>query len=251
MTQRRVCFHSILLRTSGKCQSIKRTACMLNFIYIVQSKWYLRLKISVQGPFKSVLNMYDLEIGATALKKAVFTPHKTCSRTRFLWQYLRLAMNNIAPSPPPQLIHLIFSAFHWEATHHHLSVFFANANPPSPATYQFPVFGGGGPKSLIHQGALTPQKTVLPKSTFVMRLALSAYALHQQTKWSSTHTHHSVTLSSCLAAPDGTCGRSRWSSNVWSPCWWWPQRHRMTFPWQRSRGKCRSRQSWCPSAEKW
>ena len=43
---------SILLRTSGKCQSLKRTACMLNFIYIVQSKWYLRFKISVQGPFK-------------------------------------------------------------------------------------------------------------------------------------------------------------------------------------------------------
>ena len=31
-------FKSILLRTSGKCQSIKRTAYMLNFIYIVQSK---------------------------------------------------------------------------------------------------------------------------------------------------------------------------------------------------------------------
>ena len=46
-------FKSILLRTSGKCQSIKRTAFMLNFIYIVQSKWYLRLKISVQGPFKT------------------------------------------------------------------------------------------------------------------------------------------------------------------------------------------------------
>ena len=45
-------FKSILLRTSGKCQSIKRTTCMLNFIYIVQCKWYLRLKISVQGPFK-------------------------------------------------------------------------------------------------------------------------------------------------------------------------------------------------------
>ena len=44
-------FKSILLRTSGKCQSIKRTVCMLNFIYIVQSKWYLRLKIRVQGPF--------------------------------------------------------------------------------------------------------------------------------------------------------------------------------------------------------
>ena len=25
---------------------------MLKFIYKVQSKWYLRLKISVQGPFK-------------------------------------------------------------------------------------------------------------------------------------------------------------------------------------------------------
>ena len=46
-------FKSILLCTSGKCQSIKRTACMLNFIYIVQSKWYLRLKISVQGPFNA------------------------------------------------------------------------------------------------------------------------------------------------------------------------------------------------------
>ena len=31
-------FKSILSRTSGKCQSFKRTACMLNFIYIVQSK---------------------------------------------------------------------------------------------------------------------------------------------------------------------------------------------------------------------
>ena len=29
---------SILLHTSGKCKSIRRTACMLNFIYIVQSK---------------------------------------------------------------------------------------------------------------------------------------------------------------------------------------------------------------------
>ena len=47
-------FKSILLRTSGKCQSIKRTACMLNFVYIVQSKCYLRLKMSVQGPFKQV-----------------------------------------------------------------------------------------------------------------------------------------------------------------------------------------------------
>ena len=43
-------FKSILLRTSGKCQCIKRTVCMLNFIYIGQCKWYLRLKISVQGP---------------------------------------------------------------------------------------------------------------------------------------------------------------------------------------------------------
>ena len=51
-------FKSILLCTSGKCQSIKRTACMLNFIYIVQSKWYLRLKISVQGPFNSVCNRW-------------------------------------------------------------------------------------------------------------------------------------------------------------------------------------------------
>ena len=33
---------------------------MLNFIYIVQSKWYLRLKISVQRPFKLQLNKnYD------------------------------------------------------------------------------------------------------------------------------------------------------------------------------------------------
>ena len=30
-------FKSILLRTSGKCQSIKRAACMSDFIYIVQS----------------------------------------------------------------------------------------------------------------------------------------------------------------------------------------------------------------------
>ena len=45
-------FKSILLRTSGKFQSIKRTAGMLNFIYIVQCKWYLQLKISVQRPFK-------------------------------------------------------------------------------------------------------------------------------------------------------------------------------------------------------
>ena len=46
-------FKSILLCTSGKYQSIKRTACILNFIYIVQSKQYIQLKISVQGPFKS------------------------------------------------------------------------------------------------------------------------------------------------------------------------------------------------------
>ena len=31
-------FKSILLHTSEKCQSIKRTAFMLNFIYVVQSK---------------------------------------------------------------------------------------------------------------------------------------------------------------------------------------------------------------------
>ena len=31
---------------------IVQTACMLTFIYIVQCKWYLRFKISVQGPFK-------------------------------------------------------------------------------------------------------------------------------------------------------------------------------------------------------
>ena len=36
-----VSFKSVLLHTSGKCQSIKRTACMLNFIYIVECKWYL------------------------------------------------------------------------------------------------------------------------------------------------------------------------------------------------------------------
>ena len=54
-------FKSILLHTSGKCQSIKRTACMLNFIYIGQSKWYLRLKISVQGPFKSFPSQYKIE----------------------------------------------------------------------------------------------------------------------------------------------------------------------------------------------
>ena len=45
-------FKSILLRISGKCQCIKRTVCMLNFIYVVQCKWYSRLQISVQGPFK-------------------------------------------------------------------------------------------------------------------------------------------------------------------------------------------------------
>ena len=54
----RVCFHSILLRTSGKCQSIKQTACMLNFIDIVQSKWYLWLKISVQGPLNAATPKY-------------------------------------------------------------------------------------------------------------------------------------------------------------------------------------------------
>ena len=52
-------FKSILLRTSGKYHSIKRTACMLNFIYIVQSKWYLRLKISVQEPGFKNLSGYD------------------------------------------------------------------------------------------------------------------------------------------------------------------------------------------------
>ena len=53
-------FKSILLCPSGKCQSIKQTACMLNFIYIVQCKWYLWLKISVQGPFNSICRAYFL-----------------------------------------------------------------------------------------------------------------------------------------------------------------------------------------------
>ena len=56
-------FKLILLRTSGKCQSIKRTACMLNFIYIVQCKWYLRLKLSVQGPFKHHVDLLDYPSG--------------------------------------------------------------------------------------------------------------------------------------------------------------------------------------------
>ena len=46
-------FKSILLRTSGKCQCVKRAACMLDFIYKVQCKWYLRLRISVMGPFNT------------------------------------------------------------------------------------------------------------------------------------------------------------------------------------------------------
>ena len=54
-------FKSILLRTSEKCQSIKRTACMLNFIYIVQCKWYLRLKISVQGHFKAFARLLAIK----------------------------------------------------------------------------------------------------------------------------------------------------------------------------------------------
>ena len=64
-------FKSILLRTSGKCQSIKWTACMLNFIYIVQSKWYLRLKISVQGPFNMVSSRKS---GQTLLLGQTHTP---------------------------------------------------------------------------------------------------------------------------------------------------------------------------------
>ena len=37
--------------------------------------------IELNISFKSVLNMYDLEIGATALKKKKKKCHKTCSRT--------------------------------------------------------------------------------------------------------------------------------------------------------------------------
>ena len=46
-------FIQINTLTSGKCQCIKG---MFNFIYIVQCKWYVRLKISVQGPFKGGTN---------------------------------------------------------------------------------------------------------------------------------------------------------------------------------------------------
>ena len=53
-SKRRVCFHSNQYFYVLQKISIKRTACMLNFIYIVQSKWYLRLKISVQGPFNRI-----------------------------------------------------------------------------------------------------------------------------------------------------------------------------------------------------
>ena len=56
-------FKSILLRTSGKCLSIKRIACMLNFSYIVQCKWYLRLKISFLGPFKESFQMTTIHDG--------------------------------------------------------------------------------------------------------------------------------------------------------------------------------------------
>ena len=67
-------FKSILLRTSGKCQSIKRTVCMLNFIYIVQSKWYLRLKISVQGPFKA-RSSRSFRVGL-GLVRVILTPSR-------------------------------------------------------------------------------------------------------------------------------------------------------------------------------
>ena len=83
-------FKSILLRTSEKFQSIKRTACMLNFIYIVQSKWYLRLKISVQGPFNSschALPVLSLTVAESALNctpwgsynESALIGHRRCS----------------------------------------------------------------------------------------------------------------------------------------------------------------------------
>ena len=42
---------SILLCTSGKCQSIKRTACMLNLIYIYNVSDIYDLKSLFRGPF--------------------------------------------------------------------------------------------------------------------------------------------------------------------------------------------------------
>ena len=74
---------SILLRTSGKCQSIKRTACMLNFIYIVQSKWYLRLKISVQGPFKTGSSNSCFNV---SLIVRAWQSHKTVSTDHNFWR---------------------------------------------------------------------------------------------------------------------------------------------------------------------
>ena len=85
-------FKSILLRTSGKSQSIKRTACMLNFIYVVQSKWYLRLKIRVQGPFKA----FPLTVAGLT---SVSATHLTCSLP-----------------PPPSLLrcfHQLWQNRHW------------------------------------------------------------------------------------------------------------------------------------------
>ena len=71
-------FKSILLRTSGKCQSIKRTACMLNFIYIVQCKWYLWLKISVQGPFKKNMGYNDNSLDTNS-KRGINVQKQTLS----------------------------------------------------------------------------------------------------------------------------------------------------------------------------
>ena len=71
-------FKSILLRTSGKCQSIKRTACMLNLIYIVQCKWYLWLKISVQGPFKKNMGYNDNSLDTNS-KRGINVQKQTLS----------------------------------------------------------------------------------------------------------------------------------------------------------------------------
>ena len=93
-------FKSILLRTSGKCQSIKRTACMLNFIYIVQSKWYLRLKISVQGPFKSFSSLR-----MSTWKDFYLSCLKYFSNSigSIRWEFF-LFPNSLHPCPSPSII---------------------------------------------------------------------------------------------------------------------------------------------------
>ena len=87
-------FKSILLRTSGKCQSSRRTACMLNFIYIVQSKWYLPIKKKKNQCSGALEASLSVTTGSVMFFEASWNILSNMLNTRFLSNHVVLPWYN-------------------------------------------------------------------------------------------------------------------------------------------------------------